>query len=198
MNTLLNKLSQKVNIRGIIQVGSNVGQECSLFRAYTSNIICFEPIPYIFETLKNNNPDIKCFNLGLGDINEIKKMNIASNNGESSSFLKPLNHLQYYNVDFNQVMDLEIKRFDSLEINLDNLNILISDTQGYEVNVLKGFGDQIKNIDGIIVEYINSNLYEDDSSLEDISNYLKIYGFILKDKTEDSMGWGNALYIKNK
>jgi FkbM family methyltransferase len=196
MDILLNKLNQKINIKGIIQVGSNIGHECVLFKKYTNNIICFEPIPDIFKILKNNNPDVKCFNLALGDVNEIKKMNIASNNGESSSFLKPLNHLKYYDIQFNHVMDLEIKRFDSLEIDLTNINILISDTQGYEVNVLKGFGDQIKNIDGIIIEYINSNLYEDNSSLNDITNYLKAYDFILEDKTEGGTGWGNALYIK--
>jgi FkbM family methyltransferase len=197
MELLLHKLNQKINIKGIIQVGSNTGQECSLFRDYTKNIICFEPIPHIFETLKNNNPDVICFNLGLGDVNEIKTMNISSNNGESSSFLKPLNHLQYYNVDFNETMNLEIKRFDSLEIDITNHNIIISDTQGYEINVLKGFGDKLKNIDGVIIEYINSKLYEGDSSLDDISNYLKNYNFILEDKNEGGVGWGNALYIKN-
>jgi len=197
MNNLLISLSQIIPIKGIIQVGSNTGQECSIFKKYTNNIICFEPIPHIFEILKRNNNDIICFNLGLGEKNEIKKMYIASNNGESSSFLKPLNHLQYYNVSFNETIDLEIRRFDSLDININNYNVLISDTQGYEINVFMGFGDKLNNIDGIIVEYIDSQLYENDSSLENIDNYLKNYNFHLKEKTIDGEGWGNALFIKN-
>ena len=89
-----------------------------------------------------------------------------------------------------------IKRFDSLDLDINNYNILISDTQGYEINVFMGFGNKLNNIDGIIVEYIDSQLYENDSSLESINNYLKSYNFILKEKTIDGEGWGNALFIK--
>jgi len=183
-------------IKGIIQVGSNVGQECTLFKKYTNNIICFEPIPYVFDILKKNK-GIICFNFALGEKNEMKKMYIASNNGESSSFLKPLNHIKEYNVSFKDTMELEIKRFDSLNIDMNKYNILISDTQGYEVNVLKGFGDKLNNIDLIITEYIDSKLYENDSSLKNIINYLEKFNFKLKEKTADPAGWGNALFIKS-
>lgn len=194
---LINCLN-KVNINGIIQVGANLGQELDIIRKYTTNIICFEPVPNIFEILSKNNTDIICYNYGLGDFNEIKSMYISSNNSESSSFLKPLNHNNYYNnVHFTNNIDLEIKRFDSLNIELDKYNVLISDTQGYETKVLKGFGKLLDKFDLIFVEYINSELYENDSNLEELSKYLYKFNFVIDSFMEVGAGWGNACYLKS-
>jgi FkbM family methyltransferase len=185
-------------IRGIIQVGANTGQESSLFRKYTSNVMCFEPIKDVFISLTKNNPDFICYNFALGERNEIKNMNIASNNGESSSFLKPLNHLtQFTSIQFTHTESVEIKRFDSLGIDINNFNVLISDTQGYEIQVLKGFGDFLKKLDYIYVEYINSELYEDCSSLDKIQDYLKQYSFNLDSIYPENSNWGNVLFINN-
>lgn len=194
---LINCLN-KVNINGIIQVGANLGQELDIIRKYTTNIICFEPVPNIFEILSKNNTDIICYNYGLGDFNEIKSMYISSNNSESSSFLKPLNHNNYYNnVHFTNNIDLEIKRFDSLNIELDKYNVLISDTQGYETKVLKGFGKLLDKFDLIFVEYINSELYENYSNLEELSKYLYKFNFVIDSFMEVGAGWGNACYLKS-
>lgn len=198
---ILQRINKEFDIKGIIQVGSNTGQECNQFRNYTKNIICFEPIPQVFDHLKNSNSDLTCYNFGLGDTNETKQMYIASNNGESSSFLKPLNHINEFGfIQFNSTQDLEIKRFDSLEINIDQFNVLVSDTQGYEIHVLKGFGELLHKIEAIYVEYIDGNFYEGDSNLQSITNYVETYGFELAGTYAESSTWGNALYtkIKNK
>lgn len=197
-NNALEIINQNHKIKGIIQVGANTGQECFLFRNYTNNIICFEPLKKQFDYLKVNNPDIICYNIALGDVNETKEMYIASNNGESSSFLKPLNHLnEFTHIHFQKSNEeFEIKRFDSLDINLENHNILVSDTQGYELNVFKGFGDKLNEIDSIYVEYINSSQYEGDSSLNEIEKYLGQYGFKLLQIYKQSENWGNVIFIK--
>jgi FkbM family methyltransferase len=197
-NNALEIINRHHKIKGIVQVGANTGQECFLFRNYTNNIICFEPLKSQFNYLKKNNPEITCYNIALGDENETKEMYIASNNGESSSFLKPLNHLnEFTHIHFQKSNDsFEIKRFDSLNINLENYNTLVSDTQGYELNVFKGFGEKLNQIDSIYVEYINSSQYEGDSSLTEIENYLSQYGFKLLKLFKESENWGNAIFIK--
>ena len=198
MKEIFLTLTKFIQIKGIIQAGANVGQECNLFKEYTNKIIYFEPLPSVFQTLIKNNPGIDAYNIALGDKNETKKMYVASNNGESSSFLKPLNHLKYYNIQFNNEITVPIKRFDSLNIDITPYNVLVSDTQGYEVKVLKGLGEGINTLESIIIEYINSNLYENDSSLEDISNYITPLGFKLIKVYGENNGAGVALYIKNK
>jgi len=52
MNNLLQEISQKIKILGIIQAGANIGQECKNFEKYTKNIICFEPVTKAFQVLK--------------------------------------------------------------------------------------------------------------------------------------------------
>jgi len=195
---ILNTINSIHKIKGVVQVGANLGQECNFFRSYTDNIICFEPLKTQFEYLKNKNNDIICYNFALGDKNEIKEMYIASNDGASSSFLKPLNHLnEFTHIHFQKSKELfEIKRFDSLNINLTNFNTLISDTQGYELNVFKGFGDELNKFDSICVEYINSSQYEEDSSLTEIEKYLTKYDFKLLTLFKESENWGNAIFIK--
>ena len=197
-NNALDIISQHHKIKGIVQVGANTGQECSLFRNYTNNIICFEPLKNQFEFLKRNNPDVTCYNFALGDTNENKEMYVASNNGESSSFLKPLNHLnEFQHIHFEKSNNsFEVKRFDSLNINLENNNILVSDTQGYELSVLRGFGEKLNEIDAVYVEYINSSQYEGDSSLTEIEKYLTQYGFKLVHVFKESDNWGNAIFVK--
>jgi hypothetical protein len=64
------------------------------------------------------------------------------------------------------------------------------------LNVLLGFGDMLNKIDAIIVEYIDSQLYENDSTLSSISIFLSRFGFNLLSFSQDGVGWGNACYIK--
>jgi FkbM family methyltransferase len=194
------KISSLVDIKGVIQVGSNIGQEISLFRQYTNNIICFEPIPEIYSILKSRNPDLACYNIGLGEISEIKEMFISSNNGESSSFLKPLNHTKSFShINFNQKKSLEIRRFDELDIDVSNFNVLVSDTQGFEIQVMKGFGDLLKELDFIYVEYIENELYENDSNLKSITEYVESLGFETEMIIPEIKGvFGNVLYKKIK
>jgi len=199
-STLFEDIKQFTEIRGVIQVGYNIGQELNTIKNYTKNIICFEPVPPVFDYLKKSNPDVICYNIGLGDTDEAKDMYIATNNGESSSFLKPLNHTTAFpHIEFRKSIEpLQIRRFDSLDIDLTNYNILFSDTQGYEIQVLKGFGTLLEKIDIIYVEYINAEFYEGDSSLEQITEYLSGHSFKLHKTYEDAGSWGNAMYIKIK
>jgi FkbM family methyltransferase len=196
MSNFLREVSNKIEIVGIIQAGANVGQETKIFQQFTNNIICFEPVTNVFETLKKNNPNILCFNFGLGEKNEIKKMYLSSNNYESSSFLEPKNHKTLYDVKFNREELFEIKRFDSLNITPEKYNVLVSDTQGYEIKVLEGFGKYLNNIECVIIEYINSNLYDGDSNLEAITKFLKNWDFGLFQAIDVENGWGNACFLK--
>jgi len=189
-------------VRGIIQVGANLAQEMPFFRHFTDNIILIEPIPHLFEYLKNRFPDLIVIHTGLGSTNDKMDLYLSSNNGESSSVLKPKNVLSYYpNISFEDSIPIEVSRFDSLiekfGIDMNNFNVLVSDVQGYDLEAIKGFGDLINFIDLIIVEYINSNLYENDSNLDSINDYLKGYNFELLYTFDETLGSGNAVFKKS-
>jgi FkbM family methyltransferase len=189
------------NIRGIIQVGANSGQEIPLFKKYTNKIILFEPLKSLCDELRENHKDVVVFDCALGSIESEEDFYVASNNGESSSLLQPLNHTVFYpSIKFLDPIKVEVKRFDSIakeaNIKVNEYNVLITDTQGYDVEVLKGFGDYIINFDLIISEYINSTLYRNDGKLDDMVTHLASYGFKLKDTCDETLGSGNAIFLK--
>ena len=196
---VLEEIESIVGIRGIVQVGSNTGQEIPDFRRFTDKIMCFEPVREAFDALSASNPDLQCFNFGLGEIDDIMTMNIASNNAESSSFLTPKNHVSQFSwVTFSEKRRLEVRRFDSLNLDTTDFNVIFTDTQGFELSVLRGFGDMISDFDAVHVEYIESALYEGDACLTDIRELMESNDFYLHRQMPEGQGWGNAIFIKNK
>ena len=90
----------------------------------------------------------------------------------SSSLYKPKEHLDYHpSVTFDGFEDIVIKQFSDLKI--QNVNFLNIDTQGYELEVLKGFHnlDEIKYIK---TEVNRKELYENSPNVKDLDKYLKI------------------------
>lgn len=196
---MIEYFNQISTIRGIIQAGANTGQEVSLFENYTNNIILIEPIPQLAHHLSQSYPNYLVVPCALGSINAKMDLHLASNSGESSSLLKPLNHTVYYpDITFGQSIEVPVRTFNSLiddyKIDIDLFNVLVSDTQGYDLEAIKGFGSHIQKIDLVVAEYINSNLYENDASLEDMVSYLIPLGFELVNTFSENLGAGNAVF----
>ena len=93
--------------------------------------------------------------------------------------------------------NFQIKVLDELGIsNIDFLNI---DTQGFEMEVLKGSTKILsEDVKYIILEINKKELYEGCPLVTDIDRFLNKYGFIRTDTHYwmDSHSWGDAFYIK--
>lgn len=199
------ELIRKYNFKpkGIGYIGANEGQEIpEMLENFPScPIHCFEPQKIPFKSLNNKfgkNPNIFVYNFGLG--NENRKLTIFTNNNNnnmSSSILQPKEHLKYHqHVTFEGKEEITIKRFSDLNIEgVDYLNI---DVQGYELEVLKGF-DNLEKINYIKTEVNRKELYKDCVLVKDLDKYLKKYNF-LRVKTVwwgKTIPWGDAFYIKH-
>ena len=107
-------------------------------------------IDILFRTTKNfhlncwkrslvKNQNIFIYNFALGSEN--KNLSIYTNNNNnnmSSSILEPKEHLNYHqHVTFEGTEEITVKKFSDLNIN--NIDYLNMDVQGYELEVLKGF-----------------------------------------------------------
>ena len=202
----LSHLKNKYNltISKIAHVGAHKGQEVEEYLTVFPDvkINLFEPQTNLFNYLidkfedKNN---ITLYNFALGSINDSSNMFISDNEGQSSSFLKPKFHLiEHPEVDFHKDnTNFQIKVLDELGIgNIDFLNI---DTQGFEMEVLKGSSKILKeDVKYIILEINKKELYEGCPLVKDIDSFLKKSGFIRTDTHYwmDSYSWGDAFYIK--
>lgn len=62
--------------------------------------------------------------------------------------------------------------------NIDNIDLLCMDLQGYELNALKSIGDSLHTIKYIITECSLKSTYLNGCSFNDLNNYLKDFGFV--------------------
>ena len=99
------------------------------------------------------------------------------------------------NISFKDTEEIEVKRFDSLGI--DTHNFLTLDVQGFELEVLKGFGEELKNVNFIFTEINTKYLYQNNALVSEIDKYLSKYNFIRIYTNVDCFNYfGDAFYVK--
>jgi FkbM family methyltransferase len=122
---------------------------------------------------QKNYPNTQCINNALGDENKSVKFYIASHPG-CSSILKPLEFPVANEIKVDMITG---KYFCETE-NISIVDLLWIDVQGFELNVLKGFGEILETVKGIHAECGLRPTYESRSMYKDIVTYLKQYGFM--------------------
>ena len=164
--------SIKENCSIIFDVGSSVD---SIFLNDNIEIHYFEPLKRNLDNLiikenKNINPKFNCF--GLSDVEETLKYydNHGSLINRSEKFSKTPS---YYSG-----IDVLVKRGDEYvnDNNITKIDFLKLDVEGYELKVLKGFGDKLKMVKYIQFEY-GSGTADADCTMLDLVNYLREFGF---------------------
>tara|TARA_B100001559_G_C16418550_1_gene583951 strand:- start:120 stop:878 length:759 start_codon:yes stop_codon:yes gene_type:complete len=201
LNYFFNKYNQ--DIKKVAQVGAHFGQEIEIFKKHNINqVFLFEPNQNAVEVLKNktkNLSNIKIFPFALGNVNSLSEMYYSSgNDGQSSSLLEPQLHKKVQpKIDFKKKIAIDVKRFNDLKLN--GIDFLIMDVQGFELEVLKGFGKKLNQVQFIFTEINRDALYKDNVLVKDLDHFLKTKGFIrtwTSWRTAD-MPWGDAFYLRN-
>lgn len=114
-----------------------------------------------------------------GDDVELK---IANNNGASSSIFELGEHKdiwpEVHYVGSIKMKSTTFKSFVATEnIDLNAYDVLVMDTQGAELMVLKGAGDLLKSFRYKKTEAADFDAYVGCCQVEDLSNYLFDFGF---------------------
>ncbi len=201
----LTKLHNIHNLRvtGIAHFGAHLGEEVKEYQKlnYTP-IHLFEPQTKIFKKLEelfSTNNDIYLYNVGLGNEQITTKLFLSpSNEGASASLLKPSGHLKYHpEIIFEDTENIKICSYDKFD--LENVNYLNIDIQGYELEALKGSENSLKNyIDYICIEISREEMYEGAILKNQLDDYLKNFEFIRVNTrwASSKIPWGDAFYIK--
>jgi len=188
IDMLIKKYNAK--IKGFIHVGGHIGEEISLYKKYTNNIHMFEPQEECFDKI---DPTVKKYCVALGETEGQMNFYIA-NNKQSSSLLEPKDHLKKHpEVKFLGEKQVIVKKLDSYEIS--DCNFLNMDTQGFELEVLKGSKKTLEYIDYIYTEVNTSEIYKNCAFLEDLDSFLLDFTRVETKMYGDS-GWGDAFYIR--
>ena len=171
----------------IFDCGAKQGQSVKRFKKLypNSEIHCFEPvknsIKKIQENYKNDN-SIILNNCGVGDVNEKKVFNEYEDRIGTSSFREIKKDTAWAINKFKNA-EMEPKKYEvniitldkyCSENNINQINIMKIDVQGYETNVLEGAKNLLKfsKIGLIEMELHHENLYNFENSYYELEKYL--------------------------
>ena len=195
--------------KGIIHLGAHLAEELEDYlKQDIDNVVWVEANPQLFDALKQrlSNTKHKAFCTLLSDTDDNPmKFNIAKNhyngNYQSSSVLDFGTH-QYHHphIVMESSIQLNSKTMNTLfsENNLEysDYDFVNLDLQGYELPVIKGFGDNISKMKYIYTEVNTGEVYKNCTKLSELDDYLSIYGFTRVEIEMTDAEWGDAFYIK--
>lgn len=197
----LEKLTKQyaMNVRGVLHIGAHHGLENKVYEKLGyPNRMFFEPSKKTFEILKSNVEGHTLHNVALGpEPGEMELYVETANEGQSSSLLKPLLHLQQYpGITFPSKETVIVETLDRVVECKQDYNFINMDVQGYELEVLKGAKETLPFIDYIMCEVNRAELYEGCCFIQDLDGYLKDFGFNRVETNWMGGTWGDAFYIK--
>ena len=176
-------------------------------------IIAFEPDKVAFDKLKRaKTTNKRFFNIALSNKKGIKNFYVCKD-GEKSSFFKPNYQLLKK---YPDVKRFDIKKKIKLKVNsLDNIenfkpDFIKLDTQGSELEILKGSKKNLNECIGLEVEVEFQKMYENQNLFNEVFDFLKKNGFEFIDFSEktywkykntsnigQTLIFANALFLKN-
>ena len=192
--------------KGIIHVGAHIGQERFLYQYLDLNVCWIEPIEDNYNQLKKNIDKLDKQNCYRELISESDKkniqFNIASNDGKSSSVLDLKDHIKMWpEVKMNKAINVDgisLPTFiEKHRIDIKNFDSLLLDTQGYELEILKGAMNIIHKFSYIQVEAADFEAYSGCPTVDDICKFMNKNKFdmIQKNKFSEKENVGNYFDI---
>jgi FkbM family methyltransferase len=174
---------------GIIHIGANTGQERDTYAGYRLPVIWIEPLPTQFEQLKQNikaHPNQIAINALITDRDDISTiLHISNNDGLSSSILDLSLHRDIW-PDVHYVSDIAVNSvrlqtaISRAGLDISNYDALVMDTQGSELLILRGLGEDITHFQYIKTEAADFESYTGCATVSEISEFLiSSYGYRL-------------------
>jgi len=197
----------------ILDIGANVGRESERWhRGFPrARIHAFEPVPDTFARLAKRfaaHPHITTWNLAVGDTAGRLPMRIFSA-GETNSLLPMSPNASEFvgrdGVVERGIVEIEVTTVDRFAAahQIDAIDVLKSDTQGYELHVLRGAADLIARgrIGALVLELNFVPHYDGQALFPEVYEHLNARGFRLVGLYQPSrnrvyaLNWCDALFI---
>jgi FkbM family methyltransferase len=187
----------------IFDVGGNIGQSIQQFRSHFKNpqIHSFEPGEDTFRQLTENTrglPDVHLVNSGMGSRRETKTF-VENEISGMSSFFEP-GEDAWGSVKGRRTLQLDTVDDYCNRKGIGHIDILKSDTQGYDLEVLRGASQMLKDkrINLIYLEVIFDNMYQGAPRFDEVYAFLASYGRLVSfydmNYQSDLLSWADVLF----
>jgi FkbM family methyltransferase len=192
----IKKNISKDTLNTILDVGAHEGESIELFlnNFNVNDIYSFEPSPDTYQKLTKNienlkkkfkNSKIHLEKLAVGNYSKNVELNYL--NETSSSTLRDLNtnsnyfkkKEQFFGKLINQKMTVEQINFEEYleKRKIEKVDLLKIDTEGYELEVIKGLNNSISKVSAILFEHHYDNMIIKNYTFSDINELLNSKGF---------------------
>ena len=177
------ELFEQYSIKTVLDVGANEGQYANFLRhevGFNGTIISFEPSREQFELLHQNSgadPNWHCINLALGREKGLLKFNLMEGSQYNSVYLpRDYDHIAHRNVVVNNY-EVEVETLDTMWERLSEVYNLSSiflkmDTQGSDLQILKGAEETLSKIYAVQSELSVIPLYQEMPAYNEVIDYL--------------------------
>lgn len=159
-----------IPLTGVVHVGLNDGYEIQFYEKMGLRVMGFEPLPREAEICRRKHPNAVIHQTPLGSEPKQARLHVPESGTGGASLLRPLEPLAY-------TLDVQLWRLN--EFPLEGYDCLVVDTQGTELDVLKGAGDKLQQFKCLVVEgSAVPHLYEGELPASEIVEFLKERGFV--------------------
>jgi FkbM family methyltransferase len=196
--------SYDLQTKSILHIGAHWGQEAPAYSASgVERVVFVEAIPAVFEKLQKNIAPYSAFRAICALCSDVTgsdiEFNISSNEGGSSSMLGLGNHANLYpQISYVETLRLKAITADDLvgeQTPGEKFDLLVLDTQGAEMHVLRGATDILRTVKALWIEVSEEPLYEGGCTFDEVTHYVRQFGFRLRNVHINRQGWGDALYV---
>lgn len=197
------KTKLRIPINIIFDVGANVGQTTMKFKNSFNNasIFSFEPITETYNELVTKTRTIEkvyCQKLALGEKKEVIEIEVFK---KDDSVLNSLKKAAQCKGGKTQLVHVTTGDMFCNDNDIDNIDFLKIDTEGYEIEVLNGFNNMIKNnkIKAIYCECGFSPNNERNTFINNLITFAYKNGFRFYGLYEVSFtsNYGNILFVND-
>lgn len=179
---LINK--ENTQVKHVFDIGANIGTWTLLAKAIfpDASVHAFEPLKVHtdkFTQITQGLDKISLHTFCLGSENMDSILNVSSFSDSSSLLDATPLELEEFGIKKSGEEQVNVKRIDGLieDGSIPAADIVKLDVQGYELEVLKGFGKYINDVSYIIAEVSFREYYHNQPLFLEIANFLKQYNF---------------------
>jgi len=191
----------------VVEAGAHVGSDTiEMSKLWPGGTIhAFEPIPHLFAKLKANTSGLKNVRLypcALSDRVGVANMFVSRGSSDgSSSLLLPKEHLsQHPTVYFHEVVEVPTITLSqwALEYNVDRVDLLWLDMQGYELAMLKASRELLRTVSAVYTEVSLKELYQGTPLYPVVREWLQGEGFKVESEELAWVDAGNVLFVRER
>ena len=215
MTALLESARRHCTLRGVIHVGAHAGEEVACYDAAGLRpIVLIEANPRCCDTLGStfgSRGDVTVVHAAMTDFDGRTTLHLHTSRSGSQEAASLLDLKRFKDIvqtmTTPSAVEVPARRLDEVRAERfpsEAFNLLVIDTQGTELEVLRGAERTLASIDAVIVEVALLELYDGGAAADAIRAFLDQRGFVevdalfheLRERDHVFPAWGELLFVR--